>query len=353
MVMIPSDVEQALPRYRESYFAREKMPFNHFFCPILLKDESTKLCMGHVVPEAFSNCCRSRVIQRADVDNWYGSRFEADFGALLEVRGAGLDATLKSNLRKRIRPQIKINGETIPSYFYKEGNKPPATQSRILLENETTGTIHYIVLRKEPEEILAAQGGKWNLTIELDSRTSALVTLIKSAYLTLFYAHGYRWALSAAGLSIGRSVLGRFYEENRVRTADEVMDEADKFFYPYRHMVRPIRDKSCVVDLLGTVEDNRTLICFCSSGRPFALIVWVRIGGDLHAVLMPAWNNPESAYVYDDFLNGDKETLLVNDARFDADEKQWIVNPDAIELYWPKNHESYDISKVKEDVFSR
>ena len=60
MVSIPADVHRALPRLREDYAAREKRSFDHFYCPILCRDEPADLCMGHIVPEAYANCCRAQ-----------------------------------------------------------------------------------------------------------------------------------------------------------------------------------------------------------------------------------------------------------------------------------------------------
>ena len=208
-----------------------------------------------------------------------------------------------------------------------------------MLENEDTGSVHHLVLAKDPGQVVAAQGGQWGLVVEHDCRASAVVTLIKSAYLTLFFTHGYRWVLSRAGLSVGRSILGRFYEENRGRSPSDVRAAAAEFFHPYRHMVRPILDGCGAAELRGTVEDHRGGVCFGSSGRPFAIIVCVRIGEERHAVLMPAWSHPDSAVAYRDFLEGDRETLRVNNALYEPDKDQWLVHPETMEAHWPKNDE--------------
>ncbi|PQV62436.1 hypothetical protein B1R32_13611 [Abditibacterium utsteinense] len=58
-------------------------PFEHFYCPILQRDGPAELCMGHVVNKAFfdtSNRVSERcILQRKDVDNFYGSHFEPRF----------------------------------------------------------------------------------------------------------------------------------------------------------------------------------------------------------------------------------------------------------------------------------
>lgn len=192
--------------------------------------------------------------------------------------------------------------------------------------------------------MLADQHRDWELVVERDCRLPALVSLIKSAYLGLFRMLGYRYALSASGLAVGRAILGRFYEENAGKAAHQAQEAAREFFRPYRHMVRPIVSMGEVGEPpRGTVEDGRAGACFGSSGRRFALMVWVRVGEALHAVLLPEIKHPDSAEAYWAFLNDGRETLMINEARFDSEGEQWLVSDRAITARWPKSDESFDI----------
>jgi hypothetical protein len=294
--MTSAELNQALEHHRADYAAVMGKPFEHFYCPLLVADEEVNLCMGHVIPLSFPNCCRSQVVQRADIDNWYGSLAEADFGTLLEIQEKGLKGVIADeNLRRKVDARIYVDGEDLKSYPYK-GNKA-ADHSRITLEHEDSGDIAHFVVPKCPEELIASQGKKWNLVVDRDCRLAAFLTLVKAAYLTLFRMFGYRYALSCSGLSVGRDLLGKFFEENRHRSMTEVRKTAREFFRPYRHMVRPLQ--FCDGEIpRGTVEDGRIGVCFGSSGRPYAVIVWVRINQDLHAVLMPDVKHPESAEAY-------------------------------------------------------
>ena len=62
-------------------------PFEHFYCPILHVDEDVPPIKGHVVPESLGG--RAMVLQRPDVDNGFGSFFEAEAGDAIRK---GLDA---------------------------------------------------------------------------------------------------------------------------------------------------------------------------------------------------------------------------------------------------------------------
>ena len=48
-----------------------------FLCPILQVEERAILCKGHIVPRAVRG--RTWLVQRKDVDNFYGRFVEADF----------------------------------------------------------------------------------------------------------------------------------------------------------------------------------------------------------------------------------------------------------------------------------
>ena len=80
-----SEVSANLTRLQESFREATGDNFKHFYCPILHRDEPTQLCMGHVINDAITGSCRVRVVQRKDVDGFYGAYFEADYTALLKV----------------------------------------------------------------------------------------------------------------------------------------------------------------------------------------------------------------------------------------------------------------------------
>ena len=56
-----------------------------FLCPILFLNEKTELCKGHIVPRSAGGT--NWVVQRKDVDNFFGSFAGADFAHGLKLRG--------------------------------------------------------------------------------------------------------------------------------------------------------------------------------------------------------------------------------------------------------------------------
>lgn len=339
----PDEIARHLPHLRKSYIAKTGESFKHFFCPFLHKDEASALCMGHVIPQCLPNCCRSRVVQRADVDNFYGRIAEAEFSTLVEVRGKGIEQVmLDADLSKKVKPRIVLDGEDIKYYPYKGHRKP--SHSRLMYENADGETVLDLVLAKSPEELAAADPKRLGFLINQDCRISALVTLIKAAYLTLFRLHGYRWALSVAGAEVGRDSLGKFFVENHKRDVAETREAAKSFFKPFVNMVRPIHKITGDPPMRGTIEDNRSCVCFGSSGRPFGLVVFVRVDEVMHAVLMPVFDHPDSIEAYLNFTdvkNDSNETLRMTGAWFDAQNEHWLVHPNSVEAHWPKKGDTF------------
>src|SRR4051812_49196279 len=84
--------------------------FRQFFCPVLHEDGLGErgLMEGHVLPQGLKVASRATVIQRADVDNYFGETIEPDLikwlnlpkvslkqllGHLVELRAAGRDGS--------------------------------------------------------------------------------------------------------------------------------------------------------------------------------------------------------------------------------------------------------------------
>jgi hypothetical protein len=74
-------VERHLPHWQKGFTAVNGNPFKCFYCPILQTDEETELCMGHIVNKSIPNSCRKCVVQRKDVDGFYGVVVEAAFAS--------------------------------------------------------------------------------------------------------------------------------------------------------------------------------------------------------------------------------------------------------------------------------
>src|SRR5262249_45912382 len=110
--MITDEIRENLAPLQADYTKAYGSPFAHFYCPLLCQDEDVELCMGHVISKSWKNCCRAMVVQRGDIDHWYGSIAEAEFGKFLEAREAGLDGVVTDEkLLKQVKPKILVDGK--------------------------------------------------------------------------------------------------------------------------------------------------------------------------------------------------------------------------------------------------
>ena len=58
-------VEKLLGLLRADYESVTGSPFQHFFCPILYRDEDTELCRAHVINRAFRESGPGGILHRS------------------------------------------------------------------------------------------------------------------------------------------------------------------------------------------------------------------------------------------------------------------------------------------------
>jgi len=322
-------IQSRLEKLRANYSQLRGSPFSYFYCPVLFKDENVPLCEGHVINLAFPNSARNWVVQRQDVDNFYGSMFESDF-AIIKHKGEQIlaRAIIDKEISKKFEPKMLLDGKPV-DYYIARGNVP---KEFTRIEFDNSGKIVQLAVKMRPEEFMQKLGQKWEIAVEKDIRISAMVSLIKSAHLTLFSLLSYDYALSTAGYFVGNDILGKFFQQNIGKTKSDVLANAYPFFREFAAMVRPIQSSG--LDVQGTITDNLMLICQEKMGHPWAFIVFVRISQSLHAVLIPTFGHSDSVAKFLGFLSDEKESITANYARFDQD--HWSLDKASITLVWPK-----------------
>jgi hypothetical protein len=332
------DMENQLRYLRADYAALNGKPFDHFFCPILFKDDPATLCLGHIVNASIPGSPGIRTVQRADVDNFFGEVAEADFAAMVQGRSGGLtEVMFDSELNKKLRPRLFADGVEV-GHHADRGHKA---------RDHTAVTLKYkgkavdLVLHKPPHDFAAGAGRRWEIVVERDCRVTAVASLIKAAYLTMFRLLGYKYAFSAGGSFIGYEVMGGFFRAFHDKSSREARAGAADYFRPYIHMIRPII-RTIGSMPKGTINDRVAMVCFGSSGPPFAMVVSVKVGSQVFGVLMPAYDNAESGATYVDFLRNDNEVLNARSCTFNPDTSQWEGNETPIEMHWSKAGANFD-----------
>ena len=86
--MVIDDISRLDKRMQElTYYLRapkDRRQRRRFFCPILMVEEKAELCKGHLLPQSVGG--RDWVVQRKDVDSFFGTFVEADFNHGVTIR---------------------------------------------------------------------------------------------------------------------------------------------------------------------------------------------------------------------------------------------------------------------------
>lgn len=305
-------------------------PFRHFFCPILFVDEETELCKAHVVNEAFTASSRRWTLQRKDVDNFFGSVFEGAFVDLERNEpGIAIKALLHPDLYRRLLPKVLLDGVEV-EHFIAKGPLPKGF-AELHLEHDD-GSVR-LGLKMPPERLAAVNpSSDWQFEVCRDLRVPAVVSILKAAHLTMFELLGYAYALRPDGVWLGH-VLGSFYLENVGCARQGVLNRAATHFAPLAPMVRPVT--AAPPAFTGTIDDGWVNFCWCDATDriPWGIVVYVRTGDTLHAVLLPALEHQAGADRFTRFLEGQGDVFEVSVARFDG--TSWTVENTRRTVEWP------------------
>jgi hypothetical protein len=326
-------VERLLPILREDYRRKTGKPFEHFYCPMLLRDEKTELCMADIVNQAIKGSFGDWVVQRKDVDGFYGAMFEADFTTLVMAQESG-EALFDDNLRKKMPTRVTVDGVECPHHELR--GKYVAPHHSVIAVGDANRRGVYLVIHKSPEEMRTLKNAKWQIETGQDYSLSGLVSTIKAGFLTMFRLLRYQSALASDGLEVGRSILGKFFEENATLPKQEVRRNGVAFSQRYVNMARPIDDYTGAPPL-GTVEDHRAQLCVTRGNKHFAIIVCVRAAGRCYAVLLPYFYDVEAAVAYQDFMTNDNQRLQTHHCIFDVKTKSFKAQEEPTETHWPKS----------------
>ena len=304
-------------------------PFAHFFCPILFRDEDTELCQAHIINKAFANSTSECSVQRADVDSFYGSRFEADFVDIAKFNTSLLEILTDRSLSKRFNATVLLNNSPVEHFF--PTGEVPEKFSRVQVGN-LDPTLPFGI-KMQSSDVVAAAGDKWEIEVSRDLRLPMLVSTIKAAHLSLCKMLGYRYALSASGQFIGRTILGEFFLQNQKARKQEIPSQALQFFREFVHMVRPVI--STTFGAQGTVTDRMMLMCMGGSGVAWASVVFVKTDEQMHGVMIPTLQSVDQVDAFFGFLGNSNSSIQVATCRFEGD--RWEVYQGTMPMTWPKD----------------
>lgn len=288
------------------------------------------LCESHIINEDIPGAARAWTVQRQDVDNFYGSNFEADFTNIQYANKSSAEILANKELFKKFKPKMLANGNQVEYFIVKE--RIPEHFTRIIFEHNGRSVI--IGLKMNQNAVAASIGRNWEINTIRDIRIAALASLIKSAYLTAFEVLGYKYVLSAAGEYIGNQILGKFFRQNHKKKKKDVCQNGAAFFSEYVNMIRPVQIKG--FEMLGTITDRIIQVCWGSSGNAWAIIIFIRTGTLLHAVMLPVFDRVDMIPTYIDFMKNQNESITVSFCRYEKEQGRWANCRDQTPINWPK-----------------
>jgi len=326
------EMHDKLDKLKNDYLEVTGVEFEHFFCPILYKDENAELCKAHIINQVFEGASRKWTIQRKDVDNFYGANFESEF-VLLRYRGK-LDP-FRALGEKYLNPKILVNGEEIEHYRF-NGHLDENFTPIIIKNNERE---EIVIIKIPPAEVKELIENDWEIENELNLMIPSIVSLIKSAYLTLFEILGYTYVFSKGGYFIGKELLGKFFELNHEKSRREIKAAGNNFFSKFQSIIRPVNKIDGDLSK-GSVESGKFIVCKdFSDTKPWAYMIFINFANQNHVVLLPYLElseiNSEIIHKYKMFVDNPRENITVRQKVIENG--QSYVRSSTI--IWPKNYE--------------
>jgi len=196
-----------LDRLNKDYLNLKGTRVSYFVCPVTLLDEPAELCNGHILNGAIKKASRAKIIQRKDIDNYFGKTIEPDLVEWLNLPTLSRDQLF----RKSHTIHVTIpSGDRIEA-FYSSRRKAGKKYPQINLFNQNGSVVSSPFLKTNNPELMEFKDAEVEGNIRLNN-TAFLGSLIKSAYLTLFRMFGYAWVFGPAGDKIRRA-LAKFYQD--------------------------------------------------------------------------------------------------------------------------------------------
>jgi hypothetical protein len=308
--MTDVELHRRIAEFNTNYTTETGNATNHFFCPILFKDENVEMCRAHIVNDKLRTNS-AWVPQRKDIDNFYGSVIEAEFVGVIEDLGKDLsEVFLDRESRRKHKPKIELEGKEI-EYFFPKGVPPEVIgQTTVDVAKGSGATIAQMNLKISPEALLAAERREMVLVLERDYRPWVIAAVLKAAHLSLFQMMGYHHVFSSTGIFLA-SILRDFYEltGGNHSVADEVVT---RYFSAHEAMIAPLFVKDNGV-LRGSAEDNMFLTCFTGSDVPFIFGVIVRAKRHRFCVFLPT---DQATDTYFGFLKNHPQSVRARLTRF-------------------------------------
>jgi hypothetical protein len=214
-----SVTEGAIAYFAKRYQEATGKPPERFLCPITLRDDpNAELCYGHILCERLESASKLTVVQRADVDNRFGSFIERDFVTFANFRNA------KDHEIRRSGKMLTItspSGERMPAFFAGDEAKVCLQQLEMYDEDGETIATPYLKSHTLEAGQYKQLEVEWMFYIHKFCFTAAM---LKAAYLNMFRVLGYAWVLDTSGDRVRQTLAASFEAQNRNEALNKFAD---------------------------------------------------------------------------------------------------------------------------------
>lgn len=335
-----------IERLRADFESVTGKPFRHFYCPILHLDEDTALTKGHVVPESLGGS--ARVLQRRDVDQGFGSFFEAEAADAIRH---GLDAKPLDVVFRGDSSEMKQLGRRFGFRLLLEGTDKPLDAWFRRVGDDAV--LH--VSREDLKQAVGEDDGRGTYSgavgVELDARSSILVTSLRTSHLAWFRLCGYRYVLCEEGRFVA-SVLRGVYQElieprrgpNRTKKgsliSERVKQEVDEYCFRFANLIRPVPDPAMATfskAMQRGTPDTGHFLALWDGDEVYGKISTVKLGNQNIGVMTPVIDDARGLALVGVAANLE---LVVSEGWFDADAGMCRIDPPGRKAIWPSANEA-------------
>jgi hypothetical protein len=270
--------QEELQRHLEDYARTTGKAADRFVCPITERRcDEQELIDGHILNAGIQSASRRTVIQYGPVDNFYGSRVEWSFVEFVNMPKKTPADLLQAVSTVRLR---FADGSVLDGFFAgpEAGAKYPSVP--ISKDGQFIADVYVRTARDDPRLKQLTGEIEWDRVFRNAHWTA---TLVKSAYLALFAALGYRAVLDPFGEYV-RQTLHAYYRDDASR------NDATVYFYPFRNAVKLSlrQDKTPETEGPDTVNDNTFLFHYTNDDDFFfAASVRFKVNDVIAMVTLP------------------------------------------------------------------
>jgi len=246
-----------------------------FVCPItLLDDPDAELCDGHVLNKSIGKASSAKVIQRKDVDNYFGHSIEPELVKMLNIP---ISKPLEIMRKSRNLALTAPDGKKISAFFGKSKARERFQQINLFDTDGETFASPFLKNGRLEHKYYN------DLLIECDMKIknfAVIGSIIKSGYLALFRIFGYRWIFSNAGEKVRRPLSNFFHDKaNKEHSA--------KYFADFEGSYSIILNSEFNV-MEDTLEGGSLLFhCTKFDHNLFALTCLFRVNNQMISVTLP------------------------------------------------------------------